>query len=58
MYLGLCPQRGCASTSPGQDLARGVRNDGGVKTRTLLILAFVTGLIIVVAGVIQIFALQ
>ena len=58
MYLGLSPQRGCASASLGRGLARGVRNDGGVKTRTLLILAFVTGLIIVVAGVIQIFALQ
>ena len=31
---------------------------GIVKTRTLLILAFVTGLIIVVAGIVQIFALQ
>jgi hypothetical protein len=31
------------------------REDGEVKTRTLLILALVTGLAIVAAGVIQIF---
>ena len=43
---------------PGRGLEPGVRDDGGVKTRNLLILAFATGLIIVVAGVIQIFMLQ
>ena len=47
-----------AGSHLGQDLAPGVRDDGCVKTRTLLILALVTGLIIVVAGVIQIFVLQ
>jgi hypothetical protein len=31
------------------------REDGGVKTRTLLILALVTGLLIVAAGAVQIY---
>ena len=35
--------------------ANRAREDGAVKTRTLLILALVTGLLIVAAGVAQIF---
>ncbi len=43
---------GCdADAGPGDAF----REDGPVKTRTLLILAFVTGLLILAAGALQIF---
>ena len=59
MYLGRSGgECVCVRAPLGRDLAPGVRDDGGVKTRTLLILALVTGLIILVAGIVQIFLLQ
>jgi hypothetical protein len=44
-----------AGAGPAALPAAGTREDGGVKTRTLLILAAVTGLLILAAGALQIF---
>ncbi len=44
------------SKGPGRVWPIRVRDDVGVKTRTLLVLALVTGLAILIAGILQISA--
>lgn len=50
-HTGRAPDAG----APGAGRAAPIGEDGAVKTRTLLILAVLTGTLIVVAGVAQIY---
>ena len=52
---GLVAPHGAPAGAPPRPRTPPARDDGDVKTRTLLILALVTGLAIVAAGAIQIF---
>ena len=52
---GLVDTHGPLTAAPPRPRTPPARDDGDVKTRTLLILALVTGLAIVAAGAIQIF---